>query len=171
MSAWRFNRGLVRAGFIAGLAFGAADLLLTWLDPLGDDTPGALLLFYGPMFALWAVASFVTARRADRFSSGVVAGLTISLPTATVFVAANLLRVNLFFDQLVGRADWQHMLARFEDSGFDSLRLFVNSDYLRGLPFKIAAGTAIGAIMGAAGSALWWLSRRMSSVPHDRRIT
>ena len=63
MSAWRFNRGLVRAGFIAGLAFGAADLLLTWLDPLGDDTPGALLLFYGPMFALWAVASFVTARR------------------------------------------------------------------------------------------------------------
>src|SRR5262245_29071407 len=104
---------LLLAGAMLGLVFGAIDVFLTWLYPVADDTPGALLLFYGPMFSAWAIAAFVAARRVGRFSSGVVGGTTIAFATACVFVAINLLRVNLFFDQLVNRADWQNMMLRF----------------------------------------------------------
>jgi hypothetical protein len=153
------HKSLALLGFVIGFVFGAVDLLLTWLDPLADDTPGALLLFYGPMFLAWAIASFVAARRTGRASSGVLGGTTIALATACVFVAINLLRVNFFFDQLVNRADWQDMMLRFKTSGFDSLRLFVDFEYVRGTPFKIAVATAIGVLMGAVGGTLWWLSR------------
>jgi hypothetical protein len=37
-------------------------------------------------------------------------------------------RVNLFLAELTARADWQNMMRRFDSSGFDSLRLFVNVD-------------------------------------------
>jgi hypothetical protein len=160
-------KGLVVAGCITGLLFGAADLCLAWLDPLADDAPGALLLFYGPMFAVWAFASFVVVKRSARFTTAVMAGLTIAFATAFVFVAVNLLRVNVFFDQLVGRIDWQNMMLRFRASGLESLRLFVNLDYLRGAPFKIAVATAIGALMGGLAGGLLWLSRRTIDAPRD----
>jgi hypothetical protein len=155
----RFSKGLVLAGFVVGSGFGAVDLFLTWLDPVQDESPGALLLFYGPMFMSWAVAAFVVARRAGRVSSGVVGGMVVAFATSVMFVMVNLVRVNLFLDQLVNRADWQNMMMRFRASG-EALRLFVNVDYLRGAPFKIAVGIAIGALMGAAGSSVWWLVHR-----------
>jgi hypothetical protein len=48
----RFADNALVLGIIVGLTFGAMDLIVTWLFPLADDTPGALLTFYGPMFVL-----------------------------------------------------------------------------------------------------------------------
>jgi len=55
--SWVGNSKL-RLGLVIGLTFGAVDLLYTWLFPLEDDTIVALLRFYGPMFLIWAFASF-----------------------------------------------------------------------------------------------------------------
>lgn len=157
MSAPQF-KGLVLAGVIVGTVFGAVDVLLTWRDPEQDDSPRALLGFYGPMFLSWGIAAFITAERAGRVSSGVLGGMAIAFATSVIFVALNLVRVNLFLDELVDRVDWQDMMMRFRASG-ETLRLFVNSDYIRGAPFKIAVGSAIGALMGIAGGAVWWLGQ------------
>jgi hypothetical protein len=42
----------------------------------------------------------------------------------------------------------------------DSLRLFVNLDYLKGAPLKIGVASAIGAVMGAIGGGLGRLTLR-----------
>jgi hypothetical protein len=152
-------KNLLLAGSVVGFAFGIVDLIWTFFYPLEDDTPGQLLLFYGPMFLLWIVVSFRATRRTGRFSSGVVAGMGVAFATFCVFVVFNFLRVNLFLNQLAERADWQNMMMRFRTSGSESLRLFVNLDYIKGTPLKILVATAIGTAMGAFGGLLGWLSR------------
>ena len=138
-------------GLIVGLVFGSVNLIYTWLYPLEDDTPGALLGFYGPMFFVWALASFQAARRSGRLSSGVTTGLTVAFVTFLVFELLILLRVNLFLNELTARADWQNMMRRFQASNFNSLRLFVNVDYIKGAPFKLGVACVIGAFMGSIG--------------------
>jgi len=146
-------------GLVAGLVFGCADLALTWLNPVEDDSPSVLLRFYGPMFLLRVIIAFNAARRAGRLRSGVAAGMVVAFATFAVFVVLNFLRVNLFLNELTNRADWQNMMMRFRASGAASLRLFVNLDYLKGTPLKIAAATAFGAVFGALGGTLGWLVR------------
>lgn len=140
-------------GLVLGVIFGAVDLAFSWLFPLSDDTIGALLRFYGPMFFLWAFASFRAARRDGRWLAGVVTGLVVAFATFFVFVLLNLLRVNLFFDDMIGRADWQNMVARFRASRSDSLRTFVNAYYIKDVPLKLAVASAIGVVMGTVGGA------------------
>ena len=53
-------------------------------------------------------------------------------------------RVNLSLDVMSQRPDWRNLVARFEESGFDSFRLFVNYVYITGTPFKLAVASAIG---------------------------
>ena len=43
----------VTLGLGLGAGFGLWNLVATRLDPLAEDTPIALLVFYGPMFAIW----------------------------------------------------------------------------------------------------------------------
>jgi hypothetical protein len=43
----------VGLGAALGAVFGIANLILTAVDPLSDDSVTALLLFYGPMFVLF----------------------------------------------------------------------------------------------------------------------
>jgi uncharacterized membrane protein (DUF485 family) len=137
-----------------GLVFGVVDLLLTWVQPLADDSIPALLQFYGPMFAAWAFAAFRAVRRSGRLSTGITTGLVVAFGTFSVFYVLNLLRVNLFLGELTERADWQNMMRRFRASDLASLRVFVNVEYLRGAPFKIGIASAIGAIMGLAGGTI-----------------
>jgi hypothetical protein len=147
-------------GFIVGLVFGLWDLVVTWFRPLEDDTSGVLLRFYGPMFLLWMLVSFRAALRTGRVSSGLVAGMAVAFGTFCVFVVLNSLRVNLFLEQLTGRPDWQNMMVRFRASGSESLRLFVNLDYLKGMPFKVGFATALGGAMGSLAGGMARLSRQ-----------
>ena len=141
-------------GVVLGLVFGVVDLLFTWVAPLSDDSIPALLGFYGPMFFSWAFVSFRSVRRSGRLSKGVTTGFVVAFGTFCVFYVLNLLRVNLFFAELTGRADWQYMIQRFRASESDSLRVFVNMEYLKGAPFKIGVASVLGAVMGLVGGTI-----------------
>ena len=156
----RPGSGPLLLGLVVGLVFGCVNLILTWLEPLEDDTPAALLRFYGPMFFVWALASFRAARRSGRLLSGITTGLSVAFATFLVFDLLILIRINLFLSELTGRADWQDMMMRFSASGFDSLRLFVNVDYAKGAPFKLAVSCAIGVVVGAVGGLVGQLTHR-----------
>ena len=154
MIDWLYIKSALRLGLFLGLIFGAVNLVFSWLFPLEDDTIGALLRFYGPMFFVWAFASFRAVRRDGRVLSGIATGLVVAFATFCVFDVLNLVRVNLFLYDLTGRADWQSMMMRFRASQFDSLRGFVTLDYIKGAPLKIGAASVIGAVMGAVGGSL-----------------
>ena len=158
MFSWRLVNNPLLLGLIVGLVFGSVNLVFTWLYPLDDDSPGALLRFYGPMFFLWALISFRAARGSGRLLSGVTTGMLVAFATFCIYDALVLLRVNLFLNDLTGRADWQNMMIRFQASGFDSLRLFVNLDYVKGAPLKITVASMVGAVMGTIGGSLGRLS-------------
>lgn len=158
MRIWQPSRRALLLGLIVGLVFGFVNLLFTWLYPLADDTPGALLRFYGPMFFVWALASFRAARRTGRLLSGVTTGLTIAFATFCAYDLLILVRVNVFLNELTARADWQNLMMRFRASDFDSLRLFVNFDYLTGAPLKLGVSCAIGAAVGTIGGMLGQLT-------------
>jgi hypothetical protein len=166
--SWVPRRAL-HLGLIVGLIFGAADVVFTWLAPLSEDTIGALLRFYGPMFCLWAFASFRAAQRQGRFLSGVATGALVAFATFCVFVPFNIVRVNLFLDELTARADWQSMMARFRASELASLRMFVTLDYIASAPLKIGVACVIGAAMGAVGAALARLRSWLSARPPNNR--
>jgi hypothetical protein len=164
MRNWQPSNQALFLGLIVGLVFGSVNLLFTWLYPLADDTPGALLRFYGPLFFIWALASFRTARRTGRLLSGVATGLTIAFATFCAFDLLILVRVNLFLDELTGRADWQNMKMRFRASDIGSIRLFVNLDYIKGAPLKLGVSCAIGVVMGGIGGFLGQLTQGVSPV-------
>lgn len=150
-------------GLFIGLAFGVVNLVFTWLSPLTDDTAAAVLRFYGPMFFLWALVAFAAARRTGRVLSGVAAGAVVAFGTFCVFEVFALLRVNLFLRELTGRPDWQNMMLRFRASEFDSLRVWVNLDYLKGAPLKLGVAAFIGAMMGLIGGSVGRLRFRQTA--------
>ena len=154
MFSRRLSDNPLLLGLVVGLVFGAVNLVFAWLYPLEDDTPWVLLRFYGPMFFVWAFASFRAARRSGRVLSGVTTGAVVAFATFCVFDVLNLVRVNLFLNELTGRADWQNMVARFRTGEFESLRPFVTLNYIKGAPLKIGAASVIGTVMGAIGRSL-----------------
>jgi len=88
----RLNKNPLLLGLGIGLVFGSVDLVLTWLYPLEDDSPGVLLRFYGPMFLVWMLVSFRAARVTGRLSSGV--GTSLLLITNREFCAREFSRVS-----------------------------------------------------------------------------
>jgi hypothetical protein len=160
MRNWQPSKQALFLGLAVGLVFGFVNLLFTWLYPLADDTPVTLLRFYGPMFFVWALASFRAARRGGRLMSGVTTGLAIAFATFCAYDLLILVRVNLFLNELTERADWQNMMMRFRASDIDSLRLFVNFDYVTGAPLKLGVSCAIGAAMGTIGGFLGQLTHK-----------
>ena len=57
-------RRILALGLLLGAGFGLWNLIITRLDPLAEDTPIALLVFYGPMFAVWGLrGSRLSSRR------------------------------------------------------------------------------------------------------------
>ena len=157
----------VTLGALLGAAFGVWDIVATWLDPLADDTPRALLIFYGPMFAAWGFAGFMSARRNGRVAEGVKVGAMSALTTFVVFYIANLIRINLFLETIRFRTDWANLVVRFHASGSESFRAFVNFDYVRGAPLKIGVASMIGACTGLIGglAASLGYHRRSNAAP------
>ena len=93
MLDWSHTKPTVLLGLAVGVAFGCVNLIMTWVYPLADDTPAALLQFYGPMFFVWALASF---RFTGRLFSGITTGLTVAFATFFAYDLLILIRVNLF---------------------------------------------------------------------------
>lgn len=153
IGSWFRKNGFV-LGLFVGLVFGAVNILFSWLVPLDDDTVVALLRFYGPMFFVWGFASFRAARRHEKLLYGVTTGMVVAFATFCVFDLMNLLRVNLFLNELTGRPDWQSMMGRFKASGSDNLRSFVTLEYIKDAPLKIGVATMIGTVMGTIGGSL-----------------
>jgi hypothetical protein len=154
------TRSAIALGVALGAAFGLWDLLVTWLDPLLDDSPVARLMFYGPMFTAWAFAAYRACRRTGRVRDGITVGATVAFVTFVVFTLAVIVRVNVFLDVVRHRGDWQNMIQRFQASGLDSLRLYVNYEYVTGAPFKILVASTIGAATGLLGGFFGSLGRR-----------
>ena len=155
----------VLPGLVLGLVFGGWNVVISILAPLRDDTPLTLASFYGPMFMAWGVAGGVAYRRTRRLPRAALSGATVALVTFTVLTAIVITRVNLSLDVMSQRPDWLNLVAQFDESGFDSFRLYVNYVYITGTPFKLAVATAIGGAAGLVGgliSALW-----ASGVPGD----
>ena len=153
-------RRFVILGLVLGAGFGIWDLIATQLNPLSEDDPGALLLFYGPMFAIWGLTGFVGARRTGRLLDGVKVAAIVAFVTFVVFDVAAIIRVNVFLDVLTHRSDWQNLLVRFQASGFTSLRAYANYEYITGSPLKILVATVIGSVTGLIGGLFGWLGRR-----------
>ena len=155
----------VLTGLVLGLVFGTWNIVVSILAPLMDDTPLTLASFYGPMFTAWGVAGGAAYRRTRKLPRAALSGATVALVTFTVLTAIVIARVNLSLDVMSQRPDWRNLVARFEESGFDSFRPFVNYVYITGTPFKLAVASAIGGAAGFAGGlicALW-----ASGVPGD----
>src|SRR5262245_41976391 len=133
----------LRLGILLGVVFGLWNLISTRLDPLAEDTIGALLMFYGPMFAIWGLAGFRAFRRSGRLLDAVAVGGTAAFVTLVVFVMTRLITVNLSLEVTSQRLDWQNLVVRFKASGFESLRAYVNYEYLAGAPFKIFVASII----------------------------
>jgi hypothetical protein len=153
------QRSAVLFGLAVGAGFGVWNLIATWLDPLAEDTPMALLIFYGPMFATWGLAGFVASRQTGRISDGIKVGVTVAFFTFVVYDVTQFIRVNSFLDSLTQRSDWQNMMATFENSGSRSLRSYVNYVGLTGAPFKALVASVIGAGSGMIGGSVGKLSR------------
>jgi hypothetical protein len=162
--AWTVT-GTVLSGLVLGLVFGTWNVVMSILAPLMDDTLLTLASFYGPMFTAWGVAGGIAYRRTRRLPRAALSGAIVALVTFSVLTAIVITRVNLSVDLMSQRPDWRNLVARFEESGFDSFRLYVNYVYLTGTPFKLAVATAIGGAAGLVGGlvrALW-----ASGVPGD----
>ncbi len=119
------------------------------------------------MFASWGLVGFVATRRTGRVLDGVKAGAAVAFVTFVVLFLAVILRVNLFLETMTQRPDWQNMMARFQVSGFESLRAYVNYDYLVGTPFKGLVASMIGAGTGLVGGLFGSLGRREIGIPQS----
>lgn len=154
-----------RLGVAMGIVFSSWNLASSLFFPLANDTIPALLLFYGPMFALWTLSSFLMTRSSGSWAAGVKAGATVAFVTFFLFNLAAILRVNVFLYELTGRNDWQNLMRRFDASGFESLRAFVMLEYIKGSPLKIGVASLIGAVVGCVGGSLAVATRDRPTTP------
>ena len=158
----------VKLGAIAGAVFGTWDLFFTWIDPLADDTPVALLSFYGPMFAVWSAAGFAAYRRSGRITESIKVGATVAFVTFAVFHIFVFARINIFLDEIRGRLDWGNTVATYPSSGFESLRAYANYIFVTGAPFKMLVATTIGTVFGVIGGLLARLTGTAArQLPHN----
>ena len=158
-------RRWIALGAVLGGVFGAWDLVATARSPLADDSPSALLMFYGPMFATWIITAFIASRRRQRITDGLQAGALVALSTFVVLDLAVMIRANVFLDVLPGRDDWQFIMRSFQTSGFSSFRTYVNWFYLKEAPLQKDVATGIGASLGALGGLAAVIARRISQRP------
>jgi hypothetical protein len=141
-------------GLAIGAAAGAATLISTAANPLQEDSPGAMALWFGSLLLVWIAIGFGAARRSRTFRDAVLAGVLAGLATMAVLDVAAIVRANVFLDEIRHRSDWQNLLARYYASGFRNLRLYATYEYLTISPLLLALGVCAGALSGAVGGAV-----------------
>jgi hypothetical protein len=152
-------------GLSAGASLGVLNLVATARQPFADDESGAMLLWAAAIVLVWSAASSAAAWHTRRFADAVAAGIIAGVATLLVFHAASILRVNLFLDLIRHRTDWQNLVARFNASGYGSLRTYANYEYVRMTPLIIAVGAVAGAVSGVLGGALNIAARGRRELP------
>lgn len=141
-------------GLAIGIAAGALQLIDTAIEPLSDDSAGGMLVIVSTLLGLWTAASYLAARRSDRFQDAVMAGLLVGLATSAVLHVTAIVRVNVFLDQIQYRNDWTNLVTRFRASDFHSLRAYANYEYLTGTWLLLSMGAAAGSICGLVSGAI-----------------
>jgi hypothetical protein len=133
---------------------GLMNLVDTARRPLADDDPGTMLVWAGALLAGWTAVAVAATWRTVRIVDAVKAGAVLGLATILVFHAAAIVRVNVFLDQIRYRADWQNLVARFQHSGFRSLRAYANYEYGGGTPTVVLLGLVAGSVSGLVAGLL-----------------
>lgn len=141
-------------GLTIGVAAGALQLLDTAIEPLADDSAGAMAVIVGTLMLLWVAASAAVGRSSGRLLDAVVAGFLVGAATMAVIHVSAIVRVNVFLDQLRDREDWANLLSRFHASSAQSLRAYANDEYLRQSPLLLLLGAVVGGFCGAVGGAI-----------------
>jgi hypothetical protein len=147
-------RDALALGLALGVVFSVLNVMSAYIAPLADDTLPSLAAFYGPMFLAWGFAGYATVRSSGRLTDGMRTGMLVALATFVVLTIVVMGRVNVSLAEVSQRPDWRNLVARFEASGFASLRSYVNYVYLTGAPFKIFVATSFGAVFGFFGGCL-----------------
>ena len=152
--------GPVAWGLLIGLAAGSLQLLDTAIAPLREDTPSVMLVIVGALMLLWIVTSAVAERSSGRFRDAVVAGVLVGAATMAVLHVSAIVRVNVFLEQIRDRGDWVNLLSRFQASGYESLRVYANYEYLRQSPLLLALGAIVGGLCGSVGGSIIGIGRK-----------
>ena len=155
-------RSIVTLGIVLGVVFGAWNVIVSVLNPVMDDTPLALLGFYGPMFGSWGYSGYRAFQRTGRLPHAAGTGALVAFGTFTVFTVIVIARMNVTLDTIVERPDWRNMVRTYADSGFDSFRAYANYVYLTGAPLKIVVASSIGAASG-------WIGGMVGAATHTSR--
>lgn len=144
----------IRFGVVVGLAFGVWMLIDTAIEPLAADQHVPVWTMIGGVLTLLGPAGFLARQRGAPLRHAIKAGALAGVTAFAVFHFSSLLRVNLFLDTIRYRSDWQGLLLRYDQSGFESLRVYANLVYIREAPLVAAAGTVAGTIAGVLGGLL-----------------
>ena len=145
----------VMFGVAFGTLLGVGNLIDTAVQPLAEDRPPELLAMLAVVLAIWGFAAYRAAHRGGGVRDAVIAGAVIGGLTAAIFGLANIVRVNVFLDAIQYRDDWRNLMLRYHESGYTSLRAYVNREFALGRTVLggLAGGGALGAVMGALGGA------------------
>jgi len=152
--------GALAVGLVLGVVFSVLNVISAYVAPLADDSLTPIAAFYGPMFLAWGLAGFAAARNSGKPLVGLKTGALVAFGTFVVLTIVVIVRVNLSLPLMTQRPDWQNLIARFNASGFENLRTYVNYEYLKGAPFKILVASTIGAVFGFLGGCMSLAFRR-----------
>ena len=123
-----------------------------------------MLGIVGILLVSWTLASRAAALPSRRFRHALIAGIIAGVATMAVIDVTSILRVNLFLDEIRHRDDWTNLMARFEESGVQSLRVYANWEYVRATPIVLAFGAAAGGVCGAVAGVI----NQISTAPLTR---
>jgi hypothetical protein len=141
-------------GLVLGTLLGGWMLVSTVIAPLADDTPAIIATMFGVVFLALAVPGFDARRRGGHFVDALEAGAIAGTVAFALFLLIGILRVNLFLDIIRDRSDWEHLVADYARSDFQSLRGYANFVYAKQIVVLPVIGVVAGAISGSLGGLL-----------------
>jgi hypothetical protein len=148
-------------GAAFGSVLGILNLIGTARQPLADDDVASMAAWVALVVCAWGAASVGATWRTHRFGDAVKAGAMLGIATILVFHVAAIVRVNLFLDLIRHRDDWQNLVARFDASGYRSLRAYANVEYLSMTPTIVAVGAFAGSVSGMLAGLIMRAMRRL----------
>jgi hypothetical protein len=113
-------------GLLLGSALSAFSTAMLMIAPLRTDRPIEVALLCGVILLLLSLSGFLACHRGGNLFDAMKAGTVAGLVAAAVSSLIYLVQLNLFFNTIRHRADWETLLDAFQSSRFDNLRAFAN---------------------------------------------